>query len=180
MSREVFRRWLEEQPDRPRYELVTGEPVAMSPERVGHARLKAEIRAALDHDIRAKVLGCEVLPNGITVEIGEDTDYAPDTLVNCSERLSADAIAAPCPVIIVEVLSPSPGGCDAGAKLDDYFRLPSLCHYLLAKLERRSVIHHRRLAPEGPIETILRSGEVLILDPPGISLDLDVIYDEAA
>ena len=36
-GRRVFS-WLENQPRRPRYELIAGEPVEMSPERVRHAR----------------------------------------------------------------------------------------------------------------------------------------------
>jgi Uma2 family endonuclease len=179
MTRAEYRRWIEEQPERPRYELVAGEPVAMAPERVGHALLKTEIWAALKAEIRAKGLPCKALPDGITVEIGEDTDYEPDVVVNCGERLPIDAVAAPLPIIIVEVLSRSTGGRDKGAKLDDYFRLPSLRHYLLVKVERPSVIHHRRATPDGPIETTVSSSGSLILDPPGITIDIDAIYKEA-
>ncbi|MGE0789030.1 MAG: Uma2 family endonuclease [Sandaracinaceae bacterium] len=51
------------------------------------------------------------------------------------------------PNVIVEVLSPSTRGRDAGAKLDDYFRLGSLVHYLRVKTENRTVIHHQRRDP---------------------------------
>ena len=41
---------------------------------------------------------------GMTVEV--DTDYEPDAVVNCGPPIPDDAIAAPNPVIVVEVLSP--------------------------------------------------------------------------
>ena len=42
------------------------------------------------------------MPDGITVEIDQDTDFEPDAVVNRGARLSPDAIAATNPVIVVE------------------------------------------------------------------------------
>lgn len=62
---------------------------------------------------------------------------------------------------------------DAGGKLADYFRLPSVQHYLLVRPGRPEVIHHRRA--EATIETlIIRQGDVM-LDPPGIALSIEEI-----
>jgi Uma2 family endonuclease len=175
MTVDAFFAWSEEQPDSKRYELVDGEPVAMAPERAAHARLKAEIWLALRDGIRSRGLPCEALPDGMTVKIDEYTAYEPDAVVQCGERLPDDTLTVPAPVIVVEVLSPSTRGRDAGAKLDDYFRLPSVRHYLLVKTERRSVIHHRR-RDDGGIETRIVTGGTLDLDPPGLSLELERIY----
>ncbi|MBV9655938.1 MAG: Uma2 family endonuclease [Acetobacteraceae bacterium] len=110
----------------------------------------------------------------MTVEIGEATDYEPDAVVNCGEKLPDDAIAAPNPVIIVEVLSPSTRAIDSGAKLADYFRLPSVMHYLLLRTDRPQLIHHRRTG--ATLETqIVWSGSVT-LEPPGITLHLGDIF----
>ena len=87
----------------------------------------------------------------MTIEIGEDTDYEPDAVVSCGERLDDEAIAVPDQVIIVEVESPSTRSTDAGGKLADYFRLDSVQHYLIVRTSRRQVIHHRR--DGGRIET---------------------------
>jgi Uma2 family endonuclease len=176
MSRQEFRKWAEDQGGE-RYELVAGEPVAMAPERIVHARIKARIWRALDREIRQRNLPCEALPDGITVEIGEDYDYEPDAIVNCGERLSPDALAASTPVVIVEVLSPSTRGRDAGAKLADYFSLASVRHYLLVGTERQSVIHHLR-ADDGTIQTRIVSTGSIELDPPGIVIELAEIYAE--
>ena len=104
LSREEFRRWAAGQ--KRRYERLAGEPIAMSPERIGHARIKNRIWAALDSAIQIANVPCEALGDGVTVEIDEDTDYEPDAVVNCGPPLSDDAIAASNPVIVVEVTIP--------------------------------------------------------------------------
>jgi Uma2 family endonuclease len=48
--------------------------------------------------------------------------------------LADDAVAAPNPVIIVEVLSPGTTSTDTGGKLADYFCVPSVAHYLICIL----------------------------------------------
>ena len=75
MRREAFRRWVEAQPNGVRYERIDGKPVAMSPERVVHNRLKRRAWQLLDRAIADQGLPCEALADGITVEIGEDQDY---------------------------------------------------------------------------------------------------------
>ena len=98
---------------------------------------------ALDRELRDH--GSDSRP-GMMVEV--DTDYQPDAVVNCGPPTPDDAIAAPNPVIVVEALSPGTRGVDTGAKLDGYFRVPSIIHYLIVLRVKRGVIHHRR-APEG-------------------------------
>lgn len=106
MSREDYRRWAEAQP-RGGFERAAGEVVAMAPERVAHNRVKARMWRALDGAIRTAGLPCEALTDGITVEVGDDHDYESDAVVNCGDPLPDDAVAAPNPVTVVEVLSPS-------------------------------------------------------------------------
>ena len=175
MTVDQFLAWLEEGPEGARYELVAGEVVAMAPERAAHARLKAEVWLALREGIRSAGLNCEALPDGMTIKIDEHTAYEPDAVVHCGPRLADDVLLVPEPVIVVEVLSPTTKAHDAGAKLADYFRLPSVRHYLLVRTGRPTVIHHRR-GDRGAIETrIITSGD-LRLDPPGLELDLRQIY----
>jgi Uma2 family endonuclease len=173
LSRHDFRVWAEAQP-RGRFERVEGEVVAMAPERWAHARLKAQVWEALKREIKRAGLPCEAAPDGMTVEIDDDTDYEPDALVNCGPPIPDEAIAAPNPVVIVEVLSPSTTSVDTGAKLADYFRVASVQHYLLIRPSRREVIHHRR-TEDGILTRIVHDG-VILLDPPGIRLALDEIY----
>ena len=51
MTSDEFIAWAMEQPDGERYELVAGEVVAMSPERLSHARVKHRIARLLEDAI---------------------------------------------------------------------------------------------------------------------------------
>lgn len=166
--------WAMAQPEG-RYELVDGEVVAMAPERAGHARLKARIWRQFDDQTRDHSLPCEALPDGMTVRIDEHTAYEPDAQVHCGERLDDNTVIVPAPVVVVEVLSPRTASRDVGAKLADYFRIPSIQHYLIDRTDRPTVIHHRRTDGEEIATRIITAG-ALSLDPPGLSLDIDQLY----
>ena len=172
LTRAEFRQWAATQ--KPRYERVAGEPVAMSPERTAHIRLKSRIWAALDRAIEAADLDCEALADGITVEIDDDTDYEPDAVVNCGPPNDPDAIVASNPVIVVEVLSPSTQSVDTTDKLADYFRVPSIKHYLIVRTVRREIVHHFRTS-DGIATRIVNIGTIQ-LDPPGIAFDINEVY----
>jgi Uma2 family endonuclease len=171
-SREAFRRWYEARP-RGRYERVDGRIVAMAPERGAHLRVKGAIYKALDRAVSVAGVHCQALPDGATVETG-DSDYEPDALVNCGEAMADDAVSAPNPVIVVEVLSPGTTSTDTGAKLADYFRVPSVAHYLIVHPTKRTIIHHRRNG-EG-IETRIIVNGPIAMDPPGIVITAEEIY----
>jgi len=173
LSREEFRRWAEGQTER--YERIAGEPVAMSPERAIHSRLKTRVWQALDRAIRNGGLDCEAFGDGITVEVDEETDYEPDAVVNCGARLAPDAIAAANPVIVVEVLSPATQSIDSSDKLADYFRVESIQHYLIVRAKRREIIHHARSGPN-IISRAINIGSIQ-MDPPGISIEIAEIYE---
>jgi Uma2 family endonuclease len=177
LSRADFRAWAARQP-RGRFERVAGRVVKMTPERSVHALLKAAVWRALDDAIRAGSLPCQAYPDGMTVEVGDDTDYEPDALVNAGPPLDNDAVAAPNPVIVVEVLSPGSRAIDTGEKLAGYFRVPSVRHYLIVSARRREVVHHRR-AGEGIGTRVVTAGTIA-LDPPGIVVPFDAIYRDLA
>jgi Uma2 family endonuclease len=173
LTADEFLAWAAGQPGR--YELVNGEIVTMAAERVGHARAKLAAVTALTAAIEARRLPCEAMIDGVAVRIDDATVYEPDALVRCGERVGDDAIFVTDPVIVVEVVSPSSQALDSGAKLEDYFRLPSLRHYLIVKTDTRAVIHHRA-GGDGRLETaILREGRIE-LDPPGIGIELAALF----
>lgn len=169
MTSDAFIAWAMEQPDGSRCELVAGEIVAMAPERAAHSRLKGAIYAQLAEAIRAAGLPCEAYPDGMAVEVDAETVYEPDALVRCGMPLPDDAVKVTDPMIVVEVLSPSTRARDTGAKLADYFRMPSTRHYLIVRTEDRTIIHHAR-GEDGAIITRIIRGGPLRLDPPGIEL----------
>ena len=114
-------------------------------------------------------LPCEAFTDGMAVAVDETTVYEPDALLRCGPPLSPEVVKVSDPLLVVEVVSPSSRAGDAGAKLEDYFRLPSLRHYLIVKTENRAIIHHRR-DDTGAISTHLVRSGVVTLDPPGLTL----------
>jgi Uma2 family endonuclease len=175
MTRAAYRAWAEQQP-RGRYELVRGEVVAMAPERGAHLRAKLAAALALRRAIAEAGVPCQALPDGATVEVGDNVDYEPDALVNCGEPMADDAVAAPNPVVVVEVLSPGTRSVDTAQKLVDYFRVPSIRHFLILDTRARAVIHHRRAGEGDAIETRLVRAGAFALDPPGISVAVEEFW----
>jgi Uma2 family endonuclease len=172
MSRQEYRTWLQQQPAG-RFERIGGVVVAKAPERIAHVRIKARVWQSLDRAIRAAGVACEALMDGVTVEVG-DSDYEPDAVVQCGP-LDPNGVTADRPVIIVEVLSPSTRTIDRALKLPEYFRLPSLHHYLIVWADNQQVVHHQRGAGD-VIETQVFTSGAMRLDPPGITIDLAELY----
>ena len=81
------------------------------------------------------------------------------------------------PVVVVEVLSPSSPRPRRGAKLQDYFRLPTVRHYLILRTDTRSAIHHAR-GEDGVITTAILTEGALRLNPPGVFISLEVVFAE--
>ena len=173
ISREAYRAWCDVQP-RGRFERIDGEIVSQAAERVAHARVKVAVWLALARAIKSAGVACEALPDGVTVEAG-DSDFEPDAVVNCGEAIDGGAIAAPNPVIVVEVSSPSTGGFDATSKLAGYLAVPSIRHYLMVHPTRRIVVHHRRVG--GGFETTIVGSGAIVLDPPGITIMVEELYE---
>jgi len=173
MTVDEYLAWAGEQSGR--YELLDGAVFAMSPEGAGHAEKKAAVHAALLAGIRARHLACHALPDGMTVRIDDTTAYEPDALVYCGPKLAPSALEVPNPLIVVEVLSPSTRHIDLSAKLADYFRLPSIAHYLIVDPEKPRIVHHARSAGDAILTRIVTAGGIT-LDPPGITFTMDDVY----
>ena len=177
MTADEFTAWALEQPKGNRYELFDGEVFPMSPERVGHTRVKSLIWLRLREALRGRGLECEALGDGISVRVDSRTVYEPDVSVRCGDRLDGETIEISDPVILVEVASPSSQAVDAGAKLEGYFRLPSVKHYLIVNAKSRTIIHHARIEGERIETRVVRSGP-LALDPPGVVVQIETFFEE--
>lgn len=173
MTVDEFLAWAEDRPGR--YELLDGEVVSMSPQRVRHAETKLSVQLALRAAIRLAGLPCQALPDGMTIRIERTTAFEPDALVRCGPRLDPDAIEVSDPIIVVEVLSPSTKAIDTGIKFSGCFSVPSIRHYLLVDPVKRLVVHHRRAAEA--IETRIVSEGMLTFDPPGLEPLADMFDD---
>ncbi len=168
-----FLRWSEGKEDR--WELHDGAPVAMAPEQLGHTEAKGEAFVALRAAIAAADAPCRAYSEGVTVRIRANKAFMPDVSVVCPPPPSRLNVTISNPLIVVEVLSPSTAAYDHGVKLEGYFSLPSLAHYLILDPDRRVVIHRAR-GRDGVIETrILHEGSFR-LDPPGLQLNVADLF----
>ncbi len=173
MTVDEFLAWAEGREGR--WELLDGEPVAMSPERIAHLETKFAVATALKNAIDRAQAPCRVVPDGATVRIAARTAFEPDALVYCGPRLPPDAVEIPNPMIVVEALSPGTAARDHGAKLEGYFSLPSVIHYLILDADSRKAIHHKR-GQGDVIETRILSDGVLRLDPPGLEIPFAELF----
>jgi Uma2 family endonuclease len=165
--------WAQEHPGR--YELHSGEVIAMSLEGAGHAAVEYAVQTALLAGIRARGLPCHMLRDGMTIRIDETTAYEPDAVVYRGAKLAPSAIEVPAPIIVVEVLSPSTRRIDASAKLAGYFRVPSVAHYLIIDPNKPLVLHHARGDGDTILTHIVTQGAIE-LDRPQLAVALANIY----
>jgi len=154
-----------------RWELRDGQPLLMAPERAIHALTKAAAYEQLSAGVRSAGLPCRVFPDGMTVRIAARTAFEPDALVVCPSPPDLDTVEIPNPVVVVEVLSPGTAADDHGPKLDGYFSVPSVEHYLILDPDRRVMIWHKRGTAEAIETRILRDGLVR-LEPPGLQANV--------
>lgn len=169
MTANEFLGWASQQPER--WELFDGVPTAMSPERVIHGDTKYRAARAFDVAIVNAQLRCRFVLDSAVVRIDAKNTYQPDVLVYCGDPVADDALEVPNPVIVVEVLSPGNAITDLRDKLQGYFLLASVHHYLIVDPDKRLVIHHAR-GQNGIVATRIVGDGVLTLDPPGLSLPL--------
>ena len=177
MTADEFIPWAMAQPEGCRYELLGGEIIAMSPERASHNEGKGSAYVSLRSAVRAARLPCRVYMDGMAVRVDANTVYEPDALVRCGGRLGPDVVEVTDPVIVVEVISPSTHKVDTTQKLADYFRIPSVMHYLIVNTSRRAVVHHER-GSDGAIATRIAASGALTLDPPGIELAIESLFPD--
>jgi Uma2 family endonuclease len=176
MTASEFLAWAVQQPER--WELFDGIPIAMSPERVIHSETKYRVRAFDQAIARARVR-CRFVLDGPMVPIDSRNSYQPDVLVYCGDPVPGDALEVPIPVMVVEVLSPSNALRDLRDKLQGYFRVSSIHHYLIVDPDKRLVIHHARAQKETISTRIVKDGDFQ-LDPPGLTLPVTDFFEAAA
>ncbi len=79
-------------------------------------------------------------------------------------------------MIVVEVLSPATRAADAGRKLTDYLRVPTIRHILIVDAVQRMVTWHaRRDATHA--DTVIATSGVLTLDPPGVAVEVAAFFE---
>jgi Uma2 family endonuclease len=163
-----FQAWHARQPER--WEFIHGQPRLMAPASMKHSILKNNVGFALRQAVAD--LGCTALIDGPQI-VTDEISAIPAVVVTCSALdLSTPVIAEP--VIIVEVMSPSSEGDDAGRKWFSYRKIPSLKHYLVLSQDERTVQLHSR-AGDLWRERFVSAGAIELDDPP-VRLEVEAIY----
>jgi Uma2 family endonuclease len=179
MRADEFLTWAEGLPkEAGRFELWDGEVIVKhgpagseNAERAQHWDMKGAVFVALREAIKRAGLPCFAVPDGAGVRFADDKLVEPDALVYCGAKVPWSFLEVSNPVIVVEILSPGTRSFDLGAKLQGYFGLPSLHHYLVIDPGRLLLIHHKRGTADA-METRIATGPSLKLDPPGLDVDL--------
>lgn len=170
MTLEEFLRW-DDGTDQ-RYELIDGQPVAMTSPLTGHATLVPELARLIGNQIRR--------PFRVYVEVGilahnrKDTWFQADLAVSCAPFENARWLRDP--TLIVEVLSPSTLAHDRGLKAHEYRAIPGVQEVVLVASDRRHVQVMRRQAEGWLILDWIGEGTVP-LESIGATLSLAELYE---
>jgi Uma2 family endonuclease len=81
------------------------------------------------------------------------------------------------PVVVVEILSPGTKTVDTTKKLEGYFKLASVRHYLIIDPEAATIVHHARDAAGAIATSVLSDGEVA-LDAVGARVPVATCFAE--
>ncbi len=174
MTFEDYLAWSARQ-ERGRYEFIDGGIVEMPAEGVEHNRVKSVMWIALRDAVASAGFPGDALADGMAIQTrGGARGREPDAMVSVT-RVAAKSLFVPDPMIVAEVVSPSSERDDTGDKLDEYFSVPTIAHYLIVRPEKKLIVHHAR-ATDGTVRTSFVTGATLILDPPGLTLDLAPIW----
>ena len=103
--------------------------------------------------------------------------YRPDALVYCGPRPPDDVTEINTPTIVVEVLSESTAELDLGEKLEGYFALESVQHYVILDPVRQCAVLHSRGQGDALATLILHREQSLRLDPPDIEIALADVFE---
>jgi Uma2 family endonuclease len=162
-----------------RYERVNGFVVEKPRRTIGHSMAKMAIWRVLKDAVEAAGVDCQAYPSGVTVEIGEHTDYEPDAMVNAGPPPAPDDFAAPNPVVVVEVLANDERMAWASRRIPAYFSVPSVQHLLWIHAQRPELVLYWRGEPFGFPNSLLSrivTRGTIMLDPPGIAIAMDDLY----
>ena len=162
------------------HELLDGVIVAMSNPTKAHGRLVRRLNRAIDAAVGDD---CDVYAGDMTVRIeGVERDSAPrpDIVVTCDEfdRHAGDGAERTIsrPKLVVEVLSPRTAAADLGAKLRNYFSIPTVEEYLLVDSRTRAVSLYRRV--DG--EVVATWPDPIVLTSIGCEITVETLYADIA
>lgn len=140
--------------------------------------MKGAFWVALERAVEASGIEAHVTPSGASIRISDRCVADPDAAVYISPEAPYNSLSMLDPITVVEVLSDFSCRHDIGRKLEAYFALPSVRHYIIADPDEPLLFHHSRTDGGAILTRIIRDATTpLVLDPPGLSLDLSETFD---
>ena len=163
-----------------RFELVDGQPRAMTGARIRHDRVVANLLRLLGTQFRATGNPCDAFTADIAIIVPAGNVRRPDVSVLCPpfDDLST---ASRNPRLVAEVLSDSTENVDRILKLEEYKAIPGLDYILFAAPDVAEIVFWSRDADTSWHHQAFRD-LAMILDLPrlGVQLPLTGVYDRVA
>ncbi len=161
-----------------RHEYFDGEIFAMAGGTKSHNLIKGNIMAALRAGVRQR--GCRAYDESVRLAVQTDFYYTyPDVVVSCDPADRRDSYLVRQPVLIVEVLSPSTAEYDRSQKFNQYKKIASLRHYILASQTAWVLEWFRRNEAGEWIHTVFSDpADVLEIPDLNLRLPLAEVYDD--
>lgn len=170
--------WEETQMER--HEFVAGEVFAMAGARDSHNTIALNTATALRSALRGTP--CRTFIGDMKLQVDAvDAYFYPDVMVTCDPRdkLPEADLSKAYPRLIVEVLSDSTARYDRSRKFEYYQHIETLQEYLLIEHDRRHVDLFRRNEEGLWVLHPLSDQGSITLASVEVSLDLDLIFEDA-
>lgn len=175
MTVDEFLTWQPSQQDR--YELVDGQPVAMTGAKLRHDRVTANALAEIQRQLRAAGNPCDAFTDDIAILTRPGQLRRPDVSVLCPP-FDEEAMVSDRPRLIVEVLSDSTEQVDRLMKLEEYKSLPSLDYMVLADPARIDVGFWYRDAARGwRTQPFHDADRVIEMPALGLAIGIATLYE---
>ncbi len=174
MSVEEFLAW---EPGGFRWQLVDGEPRAMSPPTRGHGALQAELCRVIGNHLDRISSPCAVIAGpGVIPHVQAGFNFRiPDLAVSCADVRTEQA-ALTTPVLIVEILSAS-NHAETWANVWAYTTIPSVREILvLRSLSIGADLLRRQADDTWPREPVGYTNGDLVLESIGLRTAMEDLY----
>jgi len=164
-----------------RHEYYRGEIYLMSGASFKHNVIEDNIRGTLHAFLKGKK--CRSFGSNLRIHIPKNTLYTyPDILIVCDKPQFVDGEFDTLlnPSVLIEILSPSTGNYDRGAKFDMYREIETLKEYILIDSTATHCIHYLKNADSTwTLSEAKDLAETLPIVTIGLQLQLSDIYADA-
>ncbi|MCW3073308.1 MAG: hypothetical protein JWP69_377 [Flaviaesturariibacter sp.] len=162
-----------------KHEYYKGEVFAMSGASFEHNVIEDNIRGILYGHLKGRP--CRSFGSNLRVHIPSNTLYTyPDVLIVCEEPefLDGEFDTLLNPAVIIEILSPSTGNYDRGAKWDLYREIESLKEYILIDSTAMHIVQYVRNNDKTWILSENKKADAhFTIQAIGLALSLSEVYD---